>query len=82
MMSIVHFDSHSDFHHFVYHRSKTIVLTISIKYVVHRAQYFQPCGRHQISRIFNIEIFMKNHMTVTECNEIIHQEEPERFAAI
>lgn len=28
------------------------------------------------------KIFHENHMTVTECNEIIHQEEPERLAAI
>lgn len=53
-----------------------MVLTISIKYVVHRAQY------SALWTASNLMDFHENHMTVTVCNEIIHQEEPERLAAI
>lgn len=57
---IVHFDSHSDFHHFVYRESKSIVFTVLVKTLVHRARNIALCGRHRIwrktwMRIFNVE---------------------------
>lgn len=60
-MKNAHFNSDGNSMRFVTHPSKTGFSAFPIKTAVHRAQYFQPCGRHRFTRILILLKNMNNH---------------------
>ena len=60
-MKNAHFNSDGNFMRFVRHPSKTGFSALTIKTAVHRAQYFQPCGRHRFTLILILLKNMNNH---------------------
>ena len=73
-MKNAHFNSDGNSMRFVSHPSKTGFSALPIKTAVHRAQYFQPCGRHRFARILILLKNINNHAVFFVMHSIIAQD--------